>query len=141
MARKIPARLPDWRNRLTEYLAGVARQPFRPGRHDCALFTAGAVAAMTGCDLAAEFRGTYRTLQEGFTALGAAGFVDHVSFAAVHFDEVPPALAQVGDLAVLPGEGLGAAALGVVQGAAVYVLTPAGLALVSRLHIQKAFQV
>ena len=140
-ARMKPARRPDWRNCLTAYLAQVARLPFRPGRHDCALFAAGAVEAMTGIDLAAEFRGGYRTLTEGFVALGAAGFVDHVTFTASHFDEVAPAFAQVGDVAVMPADGVDAAALGIVQGAGVYVLKPSGLAIASRLHMERAFQV
>ncbi|WP_291732406.1 hypothetical protein [Leisingera sp. F5] len=133
-------RLPDWRPRLAAYVARVARLPFRPGQHDCALFAAGAVEAMTGADLAAPWRNTYRRLSEGQAALQASGFEDHLALAASLFPEVPAALAQAGDLAVFPSDGRGAA-LGIVQGAAAYVLRPEGLALVSRLHIERAFSV
>lgn len=136
----LPARLPDWRARLGHYVAAVAARPFRPGAHDCALFVAGAVEAMTGADAAAEWRGTYRTLAAGIEALQAAGFADHVAFVAAHCAAVVPAFAAVGDLAVVPGDG-GAHALGIVQGGGVYCLRPGGLAVVSRLHIQKAFRV
>ena len=133
-------RLPDWRVRLAEYLARTARVPFRPGRHDCALFAAGAVQAMTGCDLAAQWRGAYRTLKAGQAALRAAGFEDHVALAATLFAEVSPSFAQVGDLAVLPGDETGGA-LRVVQGAGVYVLRPEGMAVADRLNIERAFRV
>lgn len=138
----VPARLPDWRPRLGEYLAQVVRLPFRPGQHDCALFAAGAVEAMTGTDLAAAWRGKYRALGAGKAMLRARGYADHVALAAALFPEVLPALAQVGDLAVLPsGDGQVAEALGVVQGPGVYVLNPGGIAVVNRLHIQRSFSV
>lgn len=136
----IAARLPDWRPRLSAYLAEVCGQAFRPGLHDCALFVAGAVEAMTGVDAAAQWRGTYRSLEDGQQALLRAGFADHVELVAAYFPEVHPAQAAVGDLAVLPGA-YGRAALGVVQGASVYVLQPSGGALVNRLHIERAFRV
>lgn len=135
----LPARRPDWRGRLATYLAGLAGAPFRPGHHDCALFAAGAVEAMTGADLAADYRGTYRTIKAGRDALAAVGYASHVALVADYCPEVPAALAQVGDLAALPGDG--GDALGIIQGGAVYVLTPSGLALVNRLHITKAFRV
>ena len=133
-------RRPDWRVRLSDYLALVAPAAFRPGQHDCAMFAAGAVEAMTGKDPAADLRGTYRSLAAGQAALVAAGYADQVAFVADLFPEIPAAMAAVGDLAVMDGEGAGMA-LGVVQGAAVYVLRPSGLALVNRLHIQRAFRV
>lgn len=135
----LPPRRADWRARLGAYVAAQAGRPFAPGRLDCALFVAGAVEAMTGHDPAAKFRGTYRTLAGGARALAAAGFADHVDFVAAHCPEVAPAFAAVGDLAVLPGGR--APALGVVQGGGVYCLRAGGLALVSRLEIQRAFRI
>jgi hypothetical protein len=135
-------RLPDWRVRLAEYLARTARASFRPGQHDCALFAAGAVHAMTGRDLAAEWRGTYRTLEAGQAALRRQGYEDHLALAASLFPEVAPSFAQAGDLGVVPSDVPGeVGALGVVQGAGVYVLRPSGLAVVRRLHLERAFRV
>ena len=118
-------RLPDWKQHLTLYLADVARRPFAPGVHDCALFAAGAVQAMTGVDMAAPFRGRYRTLAGGSRILKAAGFVDHIALAAARLAEFHTSRAAPGDLAVIPtpdGD-----ALGLVQGEQVYVLSATGM--------------
>ena len=134
-------RLPDWRVRLTEYLGQVSRRTFRPGVHDCALFAAGAVEAMTGIDPAASWRGSYRSIADGVKALRGAGFGDHLELVAALLEPVAPALARVGDIAVVPADDEGVMALGVVQGESVYVLQPGGLALLGRLSIQKAYRV
>lgn len=132
-------RLPDWQTRLTDYLAGAARRPFEEGAHDCALFAADAVRAMTGRDLAAEWRGSYASTRAGLKALARAGYRDHVALAGAHFTAKPVALANPGDLAVVPTpEG---DALGVVQGECVYVLGPAGLLLASLTAATQAFEV
>lgn len=128
----------DWQARLTEYVVAVQRQAFEPGRMDCALFAAGAVHAMTGEDMAKGFRG-YKTLAGGYRKLKAQGFADHVALAALRFKEVPPAFAQVGDVAAVPtDEGL---ALGIVQGEWIYVMRPDGLGIVSLLDAARAFRV
>ena len=62
-------RLPDWKTHLIAYLADAARKSYQPGVHDCALFSAGAVLAMTGVDLAAGWRGRYTTLTRGLRVL------------------------------------------------------------------------
>lgn len=132
-------RLPDWESRLVAYLSAAAPKAFAFGENDCALFTAGAVEAMTGVDLATKWRGKYRSLKTGFTRLAKAGFSDHVALAASLLPEVPPAFAWKGDIAVVPGD-FGAGALGVVQGEGVYVLTATGLGIVPRLNIVRAFR-
>lgn len=117
-------RLPYWQVRLTDWLTATARLPFRPGRHDCALFAAGAVRAMTGVDMARGFRG-YRTLAEGKRFLRAKGFGDHIALAASVFPiSTTP---HPGDLAVVATPD--GPALGVVQGRAVYVVAPVGWSL------------
>lgn len=133
-------RHPDWQARLGAYLADVAGRPFRAGRLDCALFAAGAVEAMTGQDHAALWRGKYKSLKAGNALLQEQGWADHVAVVASLFPETPTAYAQTGDIAVLPADRRGAA-LGIVQGAGVYALSPAGLSIVSRLHAQRAFTV
>lgn len=132
------ARLPDWRGRLTSYLSEIAHRPFRPGKHDCALFVAGAVQAMTGHDFARGWRG-YRTLEAGRGALARAGFDDHVAFAAAQLPEVAPSLARVGDVAVLPADT--GYALGIVQGEQVFAVRPQGMVTASRLEMMRAFRV
>lgn len=129
----------DWQSRLIGYLAEVRARAFNPSDFHCAYFAAGAVEAMTGCDLAAPWRGRAKTMAGGLRILRRAGFADHVALAAHHFAEIIPAFAQPGDIAVLEADG--GAALGIVQGAAIYVLRPDGLGLVSLLTARRAFRV
>jgi hypothetical protein len=131
-------RHPDWQPRLTDYLRANHARPFAWGRWDCALFVAGAVKAMTGRDPMRGYRG-YRTLREGLRKARARGVEDHVAGVAASFAEIPPAFAGPGDIAAVPGEpGL---ALGIVQGAQVYVVGARGLGLVSLTEARRAFRV
>ena len=128
----------DWRSRLLRYASDAARRPFAYGRHDCALFAAGAVAAMTGEDPAAAWRGRYTTFRGGLRVIRKSGHTDHIAAAAAWFAEIPPAFAQVGDLAVVPGDA--GPALGVVAGAHVWVLRPDGLGTVPLTDAVRAFR-
>jgi len=121
---------------LIAYAAEAGSRPFRPGRHDCALFAAGWVKLATGQDLARGWRSTYRSLKRGQRLLEEAGFADHVALAAAHLPEIAPAFAQVGDLAVLEDN-----ALGIVAGEMIYCLRPDGLGLVPRGQMRRAFAV
>lgn len=133
------SRKPTWRSDLTAYLETAARRAFRPGQHDCALFAAGAVKAMTGTDFARGYRSTYRSLARGQAVLRSRGYADHIDMVARLLPEVPPIMAQEGDVAVVPqGEDM---ALGIVQGAMIYVLMPSGLGLVPLTDAARAFRV
>jgi hypothetical protein len=53
-------RTKSWDTReLHEFLLARSKQPFAWGVNDCALFAADAVLAMTGVDIADDFRGKY----------------------------------------------------------------------------------
>ncbi len=140
MAQLELRRRPDWQVRLKSYLEAVHRRAFAPGAHDCAMFAAGAIEAMTGADLAEGWRGQYATLVAGRRAMRKAGFEDHVAFAASLLPEIPPSFAQVGDIGTVPDED-GELALCVVQGEAVYSVTETGLAIADRLTMTRAFRV
>jgi len=129
------ARLFDWHQRLTGYVSGIATQPFSPGVLDCALFAAGAVDAMTGKNYAKKWRG-YKTLKGGYKALKKAGFNDHIALAASILEEIKPAFASAGDIAVVDEN-----ALGVVQGSMIYVVGPDGLGMVPMSRATKFFRV
>lgn len=129
------ARLPNWRPRLMTYLDSVRSRPFAYGQHDCALFAAGAVEAMTGVDLAADFRGHYDSLKAGLKLLSGA----HLSILRRHFEEIPPVFAGVGDLAMI-GE-VGFPALGLFQGETILVLREDGLGMMPRAAATKAWRV
>lgn len=121
---------------LADYLREVRGTPFRPGRHDCALFAAGWVVRAGGPDLARGWRSKYRSLARGEELLRAEGYDDHVALAAAHLPEVPPALAQTGDVAVVEDH-----AFGIVSADRVFVLRPDGLGHVSRMRAERAFRV
>ena len=120
---------------LIAYAAEAGQRPFRPGRHDCALFAAGWVKLATGRDLARGWRSSYRSLSKGQHMLEDAGYADHVALAAAHLPEVAPAFAQIGDIAVLETQ-----AFGIVAGEMIYCLRPEGLGLVPRGQMRRAFQ-
>ena len=128
-------RLADWRPRLVAYLEEVRARPFGYGSHDCALFAAGAVMAMTGTDLASDYRGRYGSLKEGLKLAGTS----HLRILRQHFEEVPTAFAGVGDLAMI-GE-IGFPALGIFEGEHILVLREDGLGLMPRAAATQAWRV
>ncbi|WP_438269034.1 DUF6950 family protein [Phaeobacter inhibens] len=130
----------QWRSNLCAYLATICRDGFRPGTHDCALFAAGAVKAMTDVDLASGYVGQYRSISEGMAILRAEGVRDLASLVLRHFEEIPPLKAGAGDLALVVGAG-GADALGVVQGPSIFVLQSHGLGRVSLEEAMRGFRV
>ena len=121
---------------LIAYAADAGQRPFRPGRHDCALFAAGWVKLASGQDPARGWRSTYRSLRTGQQLLAEAGFADHVIFAAAHLPEISSAFAQVGDIAILDDQ-----AFGIVAGEMIYCLRPEGLGLIPRGQMRRAFKV
>lgn len=132
-------RLPGWQPRLRAYLANVQREPFQYGRLDCGLFAAGAVAAMTGMDPARKWRGRYSTFKGALRALRKDGFDDQVAVARALFQEIPVLTAREGDWAVVDGDG--GPALGVVVGAQIAVMMPAGLGFQDLTTARTAFRV
>ncbi|MDO9639695.1 MAG: hypothetical protein Q7J44_14235 [Pseudotabrizicola sp.] len=133
-------RRPDWQARLTGYLIGCARAPYQLGQHDCALFAAGAVEAVTGSDPAYAWRGRYATKAEGFRALKRAGHTDHIAATAAALPEIDPVFAAPGDIACVADPQAGGLVLGVVQGELIYVLREDGLGLLPHAAMQRAFR-
>lgn len=89
------------------FLMERAKTPFAWGVHDCALFAADGVLAVTGTDIAADFRGKYsdqagafaliKQLTGGTTVADAAAYCAH----RAGLTEWPkPLFAQRGDLVV-----------------------------------------
>lgn len=52
-------RIHDWPERLAAHIAAARDARFEWGKFDCAMFASDAIRAMTGFDLAADFRGQY----------------------------------------------------------------------------------
>lgn len=129
-------RYPDWLLRLEAYVEATRRAPFAYGRLDCALWAAGAVAAMTGTDLAAPARGRYATLEEGTALLRADGVRSHIDLVARALPSVPPGRAGVGDVILLPGR-----TLGILQGRLAWAMGEGGLGLLPSELARRAWTV
>ncbi|WP_375553403.1 DUF6950 family protein [Roseovarius mucosus] len=121
---------------LTQYLADVRAKRFRPGSHDCGMYVAGWVKVATAVDHGKRWRGRYRSMKRLAEIMADDGFASHVDYIASLFPEIPPAMAQVGDLAVCENN-----AMGIFASDRVFVLRPDGLGHVSRLKAVRAFQI
>ena len=133
-------RLPGWRVRLDAALKSYVGAPLVYGRSDCAIYAADAVCAMTGHDLAAEYRGRYRTLAGGLRVLRSHGYDGHEAFLAAHCPVVAVGLARCGDIAIFEDAADGPS-LGVVIGAAARVRTRAGLGSLDRMTASRAYRI
>jgi len=97
-------RLPDWSTRLQAIVALRLSTPFAWGAHDCVLFAADCVRAVTGVDPAAGMRGRYVTERQARRLLRQRGGLARL--AAAHLGpEVSPLLAQRGDIGLCEHEG------------------------------------
>ncbi|WP_193753035.1 DUF6950 family protein [Sphingomonas endophytica] len=96
-------RLPDWEQRLHDYVASLEGSSFRWGELDCALFAAGAVLAQTGVDLAAAYRGRYTTARGSVRALRRLGAGTLEATIAAALPAVAPAFARRGDVVMSDG--------------------------------------
>lgn len=93
--------------------------PFVWGVSDCALFAADGILAITGTDIASDFRGKYHdqasslAIAKTVTGLPDPTVADCAAYcAAKHgLKEVPPLMAQRGDLVVLQDAGRAIAGL------------------------------
>lgn len=94
----------DWPEQLAAAVDAARARPFAWGEHDCCLWAADAIAAMTGEDFAAGFRGAYST------AAGAVEILAHWGslrgLAGRHLgDEIAPRLAGRGDIVLAETDG------------------------------------
>lgn len=96
-------RKPDWEQRLGDYLEAHRAARFAYGRHDCVLFAAGAVQAMTGVDPAKGVRGKYKTWRGSYGALRRRGWKSIEEMMDAHFARIPPAYAMRGDIVMAQG--------------------------------------
>jgi len=95
-----------WEADLSAYISSVRGKPYVYGEHDCGLFAAGAVMAMTGEDPGAPFRGQYSNEIGCAKALRKHGAGDLESTLDALFERRPIGRLQRGDL-VWNGEAVG----------------------------------
>ncbi len=105
-APHVPARrLHDWQPRLAALIAQRMQAPLVWGQHDCCLFAADAVLAVTGVDVAVGLRGSYST------AAGAEGLLQQLGgLAALCIERLGPVvrtvLAAPGDVGIAQVNGV-----------------------------------
>lgn len=90
---------PVGRDEFEALVRSRMREPFGWGVHDCCLFAADAVKALTGVDPAAGFRGTYSTAAEAVDVLARIGGIE--AAAARVGSEIRPLFARQGDVGLL----------------------------------------
>ena len=121
---------------IQKYFNENQSKKFRPGIHDCATFVAEWVRLTTGKDLTQDLVGKYKTIQEGKDALLEKGFTSHIQIAQENFEQIPVAMAQVGDVAVIEER-----AFGIVAGQFIFVLKPSGIGTVKKSEATMAFRI
>lgn len=130
------SRAENWVARLAAYIQAHLEIPFAWGGNDCFLFAMGGVRAMTGTDMAADYRG-YRCQFGAGRTMARHGFADLrdavTKIAGAHgCPSVAPAFAQRGDLVLLETDlGLGCGLIG-LSGAEIVLPDTDGLALLPR---------
>jgi hypothetical protein len=90
-------RLPDWPERLADYLAAMRPHRFAWGTHDCVRFAAGAIAATTGAQV---LRWQWASMADAARVLRQLGPLP-VAVGAVLPALAAPALAQRGDVVLV----------------------------------------
>ena len=131
----------DWPSRLAAALEEARDKPFRWGSHDCGLFAADCVLAMTGTDPAALYRGQY---VDEAGARDTLWLISGGGLRAAWTKALGPAMNNVrmarrGDVVLVDVGGV--EATGVVVGSRVACLSEAGLAMVPAHRIVAAWSV
>jgi hypothetical protein len=92
------SRLIDWSPRLTAVFVAARGRTFVYGEHDCCIFAADCVLAVTGRDVAADWRGRYATWDGGMRLAKARSVA---TLARRLFKPVMPSMAWRGDIAAV----------------------------------------
>lgn len=97
-------RLPDWPARFAALVRQRRAHPFVWGQHDCVLWAADVVLALTGADFGAQYRGTYSTaLQAAHLVEDLGGLTAIVS--SYLGEPISPSMARVGDIGLVSDGG------------------------------------
>jgi len=145
----------NWDTReLHEFFLERRELPFAWGANDCCLFPADGILAMTGIDLAADFRGKYTDQASAFALIqsvtGGSTVADAAAYCAKKF-ELPewvdksgkplPLMARRGDLVVIEDAGRLIAGLVGLTGRHVISVGEDGLKRLALTSVQRAWRV
>jgi hypothetical protein len=96
-------RIEGWEARLLAVTRKSLAKKFEWGTNDCCIFVADCILAITGDDLASEFRGTYSTEAQAkkmMITLDCHGVGD---VASRYLPEISPKMARRGDIVLIEG--------------------------------------
>lgn len=114
----------NWDILLADFIESRRQTPFQWGVHDCTLFAVDAALAMTGIDLASDYRGTYNSEIGASRIIAKAGGTLR-ALVNQHGQEVPSRMAQRGDWVLIKQDG--SEALAVCVGVKLVAAGPNGL--------------
>jgi hypothetical protein len=127
-------RFQDWPKRLDASIEDARKKSFAWGDHDCALFAADVVKAITGEDFGAPWRGRYESAVQAMRRLrphgGLPGLVTQLLG-----DPVKPEQARRGDVVLKSG------ALGICLGAKCAFTGLDGLVFVTLIECEQTWHV
>lgn len=132
-------RVPDWPSRLAAAIEAARGRPFCWGAHDCLLFAAGVVQAITGVDPAAEWRGRYDSRASAVHHLATRGGMEAVVTVSLGSPRAYTVLAQRGDVVMVQTPD--GPALGICNGADAACAGPLGLTFAPMTRWLRAWQV
>jgi len=139
-------RNPLWNTLLAEFIHSRLLSPFVWGQNDCCLFACDAVLAMTGTDLAANFRGKYNDqasayqLIKSYAGAGLAEFADKVA-TENGIAEVGLNFATGGDVVLVNGDQGDTLGFVELNGREVLATGPQGLMRVAKTNWKKAWRI
>lgn len=141
-------RINHWEKSLHEFIDLRAGTPFVFGRNDCCLFSCDAIKAITGTDIAAEFRGKYTTQLGALKAIkeitGGSTVENVADYVTQQFEmkELPTVLfAQRGDVVLFDGEEGPALGIVYLDGRNAVFVGEAGLRKIAVSKCRRAWQV
>ncbi|KZN39851.1 DUF6950 family protein [Pseudoalteromonas luteoviolacea] len=122
---------------LQRYLDACEDKVFNWGTFDCCLFVADWLNVVNGVDVAADFRGRYKTAIGAKRRLTRLGFSDIQSVFKHHLKPIEIAYAQRGDIALVEFEGelVG----GIVCMNIVYCVTNIGLSVLEMSAVSSCY--
>ena len=135
------------------FLRDHFHKPFVWGENDCCLFAANGVLAITGVDIAADFRGKYTDLPSALRAIhdiaGGTDVADAISWCAAKYELVEwardgkplPLMARRGDLVAVRNDGNTIAGLVELSGRWVAAMGEDGILYLPLTDIVRAWHV
>jgi len=149
MSEIIIKRSPTWLTQeLATFLQQNANAQFVWGTLDCSLFAADAIKAMTGIDVADDFRGKYTDKTSAFALIksvtGGTTVGDAAAYCATKHGLTPwkyPLQAQRGDLVTVENNGELIAGIVDLSGKRVACLSETGIVRFSIMGIKQAWHV